>query len=223
MTDRDANINCMRDCTRCRRSLSIDSFDANHRRKDGLQIWCRECNQAYRRDRYANRSAAPDQKADTKPCRVCGKDQPISQFNKDRWTSDGLGYECKTCSRAKNRRLYAANPSAGRLRAKEWRESNQEKHRAITRRCLVRRLYGISVEDFDRMVVEQSGLCLICHRNPYPKKLHVDHDHSSGKVRGLLCGHCNSLLGMAKDNTSILASAIAYLEAYAHEEDPTGT
>ena len=64
------------------------------------------------------------------------------------------------------------------------------------------------------MYNEQQGCCLICkiHQSEINKKFHVDHCHSTDKIRGLLCPDCNHLLGFAKDNTEILKNAIDYLQ-----------
>lgn len=70
--------------------------------------------------------------------------------------------------------------------------------------------YGIGFQDYGALYLAQSGLCCICKAVP-EKPLVVDHDHESGEVRGLLCGLCNSGLGMFKDNIGAMASAITYL------------
>ena len=77
--------------------------------------------------------------------------------------------------------------------------------------------YGISLEDYNAMYIEQGGSCWIC-KEPAPLagrgrggRLHVDHCHSTGKVRGLLCYACNGLLGMADDDVFILERSIQYL------------
>lgn len=73
--------------------------------------------------------------------------------------------------------------------------------------------YGLTEADFDRMLEDQQGRCAIC-RSPDPayRNWCVDHDHSSGAVRGLLCRDCNTGLGLFKDNTEFLRQAIAYLD-----------
>ena len=71
--------------------------------------------------------------------------------------------------------------------------------------------YGITLEDYNLMFEEQKGECAICFEKP-TKKLYVDHCHTTGKVRGLLCQHCNFVLGQAKDNEQILLNAITYLQ-----------
>ena len=72
------------------------------------------------------------------------------------------------------------------------------------------RRYGINVEKFDALLAEQKGKCLICGERP--KKLFVDHCHTTKKVRGLLCPNCNTVLGMVKENTRVLKQMIVFLE-----------
>lgn len=79
--------------------------------------------------------------------------------------------------------------------------------------------YGISVGDIEELAEKQDNSCAICgtHRDDIPhaafkyNPLVIDHDHKTGKVRGLLCPTCNNMLGHAKDNIQVLASAITYL------------
>jgi hypothetical protein len=71
-------------------------------------------------------------------------------------------------------------------------------------------MYGLSMREYNRMVKEREGKCEICWKNP--RRLVVDHCHDTGLVRGLVCDNCNSLLGFARDNISILESAILYLQ-----------
>lgn len=73
--------------------------------------------------------------------------------------------------------------------------------------------YGIRESDYNEMFVEQNGCCLGCgkHQSELSHPLHVDHDHKSGKIRGLLCKLCNSAIGNAKDDVSILQRLIDYL------------
>lgn len=68
--------------------------------------------------------------------------------------------------------------------------------------------YGLSLNTFARMFVAQGGTCRICHSDP---PLVIDHDHDTGKVRGLLCGRCNSGLGFFRDDPLLLREAIRYL------------
>lgn len=74
--------------------------------------------------------------------------------------------------------------------------------------------YGITVEDYEQMLEEQQGVCAICRCAPSGRfrRLSVDHDHKTGKVRGLLCDPCNRILGMVQDRVEHLDSFVAYLE-----------
>ncbi len=73
-----------------------------------------------------------------------------------------------------------------------------------------KRIYGLTLEDYNKLVEKQEGKCAICGR--LDDNLHVDHDHKTGQVRGLLCKLCNPLLGLAGDNIDILLNAVRYLK-----------
>ena len=75
--------------------------------------------------------------------------------------------------------------------------------------------YGLTLEAYDALLQAQGGKCKICREPPMGnlgRPLTVDHDHQTGRIRGLLCVSCNSMLGMAKDNTTTLLKAIQYLK-----------
>jgi Recombination endonuclease VII len=75
--------------------------------------------------------------------------------------------------------------------------------------------YGLSQEDYDRLLAEQDGKCAICRNdkiNGFGSRLAVDHDAETGKVRGILCGNCNRGIGALKHDVKILRAAIEYLE-----------
>lgn len=76
----------------------------------------------------------------------------------------------------------------------------------------LKRLYGLSLQDYDRMLADQGGVCAICGNTCTRfEYLSVDHDHDTSAVRGLLCHSCNTMLGYAREDISILARAIEYL------------
>lgn len=106
--------------------------------------------------------------------------------------------------------------SKGIVATKKWvkKYHSSEKGKQCLRRGHLRRTFGITEIDFDRMLAQQRGVCAICLTdNPRGMgRFHIDHCHKTNKIRGLLCTECNSLLGKAKDNTTILQAAIVYLE-----------
>lgn len=71
--------------------------------------------------------------------------------------------------------------------------------------------YGLTPEDYEMLLVNQEERCAICGETPLRGVLYVDHDHETGKVRGLLCGACNSGLGQFRDDPNVLRAAIDYL------------
>ena len=80
----------------------------------------------------------------------------------------------------------------------------------------LKRAYGISLEDYTEMLSEQEGCCAICmrHHSLFTRKLSVDHDHQTGKIRGLLCKDCNTSLGQFNDDVDTLLKAVSYLNRY---------
>lgn len=101
---------------------------------------------------------------------------------------------------------------------KEKKREAQARHRANPHNTIKLRYlnarYGLTPEQYQAMETAQGGLCAICKKPPTGrwKRLHVDHDHTTGKVRGLLCFCCNAMLGQARDDMNVLQSAMAYLQ-----------
>lgn len=104
----------------------------------------------------------------------------------------------------------------GSEKYKETRKKyyKSEKYKEMTRRGHLRRKYGISLETFHILNESQNGLCKICAKPPGIKGLAVDHNHSTGKVRGLLCYKCNASLGYLHEDISIIESMIKYIKYY---------
>ena len=89
-------------------------------------------------------------------------------------------------------------------------KANVEKHHVSTRNYHHKRRYGITAAEADEMLAAQGGVCAVCRRAD-PE--HVDHDHVTGKVRGMLCFNCNQALGNARDDVRVLQQLIRYLTA----------
>lgn len=146
----------------------------------------------------------------TKLCPNCKKDLPLSEFNKAN-RRDGYQTYCRICHNKMQRDKYNSDPMAKvkrQLRAGRRKEKNPE----AQRRAELKRLYGITLEDYVEMFVKQKEVCAICSQKcPTKKSLSVDHDHNTGKVRGLLCNRCNRALGMFQDNPELLIKAASYL------------
>jgi hypothetical protein len=111
----------------------------------------------------------------------------------------------------KRREWRAKNVERARETERRYREANREQLRVAKAASNRKVLYGLTREAFLALVADQQGLCLIC-RGFYGLKLHVDHDHATGNVRGLLCGNCNTALGLLGEAPDRFAAAVAYLK-----------
>lgn len=101
-----------------------------------------------------------------------------------------------------------------RMGERRFKEKHPEKFKRAQRENRLKRVYGLTQDQLDAMLLRQEDKCAIC-RAPEPgSKIgwHTDHCHESGYVRGILCHHCNLLLGAAKDNIKTLKASISYLE-----------
>jgi nitrate/TMAO reductase-like tetraheme cytochrome c subunit len=126
-----------------------------------------------------------------KRCPICEKQKPFDEFYKNRTKRDGLQSQCKACHNSDRRK---ATP--------EQRRRNKLKTR-----------YGISVEDYERLLAKQGGGCAICEKPPTAKRrLAVDHCHGTKRVRGLLCVACNRGIGYLGDDIQRLERALKYLK-----------
>ena len=143
---------------------------------------------------------------------------------------DGTRGDCKACFQWKRAERYASDPELQRIaeeRTRKWQQDNPERYRAKQaayrqtdaykrqlRAFHLRTKHGITINEYDRMLEEQGSGCAICGRPPWDDiSLHVDHDHESGRIRGLLCFCCNNGLGQFQDDPGLLLNALDYLTA----------
>ena len=126
--------------------------------------------------------------------------------------------------KAARRRWLEKNPDGALRATRQWRKRNQEKvqeynklyrteNPTSNRRSWLKR-YGMTLEQYDGLLKLQNGTCAICKTAPTKKHLSIDHCHSSGAVRGLLCITCNTMIGHAREEIARLESAIQYLLKY---------
>ena len=137
------------------------------------------------------------------------------QANREKMRAYRAAYRQKNAEllAVKREEWVAANPERVKELKARWYRENKEKSAESARRSSMMRLYGITPEERDQLLVSQGNKCAVCGSDePCGKGWHVDHCHSSGKVRGVLCNHCNLMLGYARDNSATLQAAIQYLE-----------
>ena len=160
-------------------------------------------------------------------CKSCGSEKTLAEeFFRPHHTGIGFRWGCRECERKSRRQAYANNPAHYNAKAleayyldpatanakrKNHRRNNPEQHKS----AVLRRTYGITLEDYNRMLLSQNGVCAICKvakTGTEDRRLFVDHCHTTGKVRGLLCNACNTILGRSNDSVERLLSAIQYLQ-----------
>lgn len=109
-----------------------------------------------------------------------------------------------------NSEWFKRNPEA-KLRARLKRQAKERANPLIRREALLKHKYGLNLISYDLLLKQQNGCCAICFRKPGTKPLHVDHDHITNKVRGLLCHQCNWYLGSIDRDIKIISRIISYL------------
>ncbi len=151
-----------------------------------------------------------------KYCPQCGETKVRSAFYANKNVKDGLHSVCKVChlANSKKRRELPGNKERARLAQEKWRKNPNNKRAGLSSRYKAK--YGITLEGYEEMLDKQDKKCYICGNETYAngKPLYVDHCHSSGKVRKLLCQPCNSGLGMFRDNPELLIKAADYVKEH---------
>ncbi|MEV6346349.1 endonuclease VII domain-containing protein [Actinoplanes sp. NPDC051851] len=174
----------------------MTEFHRNVRRSDGLAFYCRQCaaqrSETSRRKRgIKERRQSPVPVPDgSKWCPSCEEIKPLAEFTRTKAKRDGYHSYCLPCHTAKG-------------------VASKVRHHGSTREYHLRHRYGIGQAEFDELLAEQGGVCAICGA---ADPQHVDHDHRTGWVRGILCFNCNGGLGQFRDDPVLLANAITYLK-----------
>lgn len=117
---------------------------------------------------------------------------------------------------ATNKRSYQKHYTEKRANQKRYASSDTAKARARSRSLMNR--YGMTIDSWNQLFDRQNGTCAICKTNLEKlesRHVHVDHDHVTNAIRGILCHNCNTMIGLARDNSEILNAAINYLRKQA--------
>lgn len=202
-----------RACTRCGVVKSLNEFSKAPRGKFGVKASCKQCDAERHRQLHPPRPRkqnpmrrAPIDPVTEKRCASCGETKPHFEFSLSRAAEPNRNAvyrsHCKACQATAARGWYARNP---------------ERAKANRRRLNLERYYGLTVEQYNELLRKQRGRCAICGETNAETagrrkfELSVDHCHTTGRVRGLLCSRCNRALGLFGDDSTILHKAIAYL------------
>lgn len=143
-----------------------------------------------------------------KECPQCKCQMPNTHFYTDDAKKDGLSYYCKICQRRRATVWAEAHPEERRRTMRAWRDRTDQP--TNNRKIWLKRAYDLTPEDTEKLLAAQGRKCAVCRR--LLTKYHVDHDHETGKVRGLLCRACNVGLGFFKDSVKRLTAAVDYIQ-----------
>jgi len=138
-----------------------------------------------------------------KTCRKCGEEKPHSAFNKH---NDALQPRCKQCEAV----YYQENKAHISARNAAYRKAHPQSQRNWRSWR-----HGLTVEQYDVLMKDHEGVCAVCKQpEPQNKALSIDHNHLTGKVRGLLCHPCNAALGLLKEDSARIDRLMKYIEKY---------
>ena len=186
-------------CRDCGETKPLSEFPRNAGLSDGHGIYCKPCF-AVRYRAYRERKAADegreiltrrDVPEGYRWCPECQTMKPLEDFPRNKGARQGRGGYCKPCHNAKGKATY-------------------ERLHGGTRNYHLKQRYGLTSADVEAMIEAQGGTCAVCPGKPE----HVDHDHQTGEVRGILCFNCNQALGNARDNPIVLRGLARYLEKH---------
>ena len=143
---------------------------------------------------------------DTKQCSKCREPKPLTAFNRCSAAKDGLQWQCRVCVKAYYKPSEVTEASRERSRQRMFLANLRERN--------------LTLQAYDDLLEAQGHVCALCGQGEMAKRrgrirrLCIDHDHVTGRVRALLCNKCNALLGQADDLPERLRSAADYLERH---------
>lgn len=218
-------------CSKCKLTKPVSDFHKNSCKERGFSYKCAECRRpglreaaTRRRDRtnpnrmrgkgnynhihttlrhekYRNTIRTQIEDTGLIKCTGCLEDKPINSYQKDKHTVTGRKHRCKDCSL-----------SIDAKKANAYYHANREKIRAKSKWYRRKAVFGITKEQFFEILASQDGACAICRTKEVKGEFHIDHNHITKEIRGILCQGCNTGLGMMKDSLTVLRNAITYLE-----------
>lgn len=206
-------------CTACKETKPLTEFYIRNGKPNGGK--CKAC---FRITQKAGMMKPPKLQtpSGTKWCQDCKTILPIAEFWANKNFHDGLDRMCRGCRYARHRAW--ANENRPRLAEAQTRRYQSDPERYADYE--LKKKYGIAPGTYDAMLADQGGVCAICNASDPGgtrlKRFHVDHDHTTGQIRGLLCAKCNTGIGQMRHSKQILLDAITYLGKYSDSAESSG-
>lgn len=148
-------------------------------------------------------------------CSKCGEHRSIEEMARNKNRLDGIDCWCRPCHRKSSRRYAEANPAKVAASQRAYRASTERRPSTRdNRKVNLKARFDMTPEQYDELLTAQGGGCAICGEHRVERgrhNMHVDHDYTTGAVRGILCGTCNRGVGMFADSPERLEAAATYL------------
>lgn len=137
-----------------------------------------------------------------KVCNKCKIEKPLTEFSKAKNYKDGIRSICNECKREEGREYYHRKKHSNPY---DYKKDKNNK---------LKKAYGITYDEYLILLEGQEGCCAICGTSDMGKRkaFSVDHNHDTGKIRGLLCNYCNTGIGGLQDDVNLLKKSIEYLK-----------
>ena len=199
-------------CKTCGLLKRISEFGVRNNSKDGYHYECRKCYKLRANNNYRKRQVGKqlsgkelqyvkEAETKTKLCSRCKKYLPFNKFSKSINHRHGVNNTCYMC-------------------IEDYKRLTKDTRFKVSKNNNLKKLYGITLDDYEVMFYRQKCKCLVCGciMPMFGKTTHVDHCHETNEVRGILCSQCNTIIGLCYEDSSILASAIDYIDDWKLEK-----
>jgi hypothetical protein len=201
-------------CGRCSETKPVSEFRRDERCSDGYRGTCKACTKASVDPAKAREASR--RYRERNPDRVAVTQAAYRERNKEKVRSAALNrYREKMATEegrsalAESRRAYRQrNPDRVKKLKRDEYLRNKDRYRSNT----LLKMYGITLIQYNAILEAQGGVCAICKKECHTgRNLAVDHCHTTNKVRGLLCGHCNQAVGKFQDDPDLMVAAAQYI------------
>ena len=213
----------MKKCSRCYTSLEEAQFCKCASSADGLHSWCASCRKQYRIDNKEQINKKSKEYSELNKEAILKRSRENHAKHRDKELELGRAYYYKNKDKVKaslalradkiselQKKYYLANKEQLNEKQRDYHRNNKPKARDRK----LQRAFGLTLEEYNNKLSNQNNICAICGGVDNDRSLAVDHDHTTGKIRDLLCKSCNLILGRVKEDTSILENMVAYLKRH---------
>ena len=190
-------------CNKCNEIKNISEFYKVKKSKTGYRNYCKDCEKKLVNEHYYNNR----ERLNKLNC----------ERNREKYGKDKL--KCRTCKIIKPNTAFSISEKSANgylRRCKECTDYYNTNKQRLQKDYILKTNYGIDINHFEKMLEFQNYSCEICkmHQDDMTGPLCVDHCHTTGEVRGLLCFRCNASIGKFEDDINLLTNAINYLQKY---------